>query len=217
MARRFSPPTIGKHGREPLWDCVEAKKYLASLGYVDREEDRHHGRHLTAATWCWRRSLSSRRSLKSALIIFGVSNWVRTLQTIPPYWESFRKSLYKEIGDPKTELEILRETSPLFHADKIAKPLIVLAGRERPARDQAGVGRDRRRDQEEERHRRIRRLRQRGPRLHQEGQRDSRLQSDSRFPRQISERQRRAAGNIRRQLTGWLTRPRAALLRAEPY
>src|SRR4051812_2600039 len=24
-----------KHGKEPLWDCVEAKKYLGSLGYVD--------------------------------------------------------------------------------------------------------------------------------------------------------------------------------------
>ena len=26
-----------KHGREPLWDCVDAKKYLQSLGYVDPE------------------------------------------------------------------------------------------------------------------------------------------------------------------------------------
>src|SRR5262249_5769218 len=24
-----------KHGREPLWDCVQAKKYLGSLPYVD--------------------------------------------------------------------------------------------------------------------------------------------------------------------------------------
>jgi dipeptidyl aminopeptidase/acylaminoacyl peptidase len=24
-----------RHGREPLWDCVDAKKYLASLPYVD--------------------------------------------------------------------------------------------------------------------------------------------------------------------------------------
>ena len=25
-----------KHGREPLWDCVAAKKYLQSSGYVDQ-------------------------------------------------------------------------------------------------------------------------------------------------------------------------------------
>ena len=64
--------------------------------------------------------------------LFGVSNWVRTLQSIPPYWESFRKSLYKEIGDPNTDLENLRAVSPLFHADKIVKPLIVLQGANDP-------------------------------------------------------------------------------------
>ncbi len=64
--------------------------------------------------------------------IFGVSNWVRTLQSIPPYWESFRKALYKEIGDPSTQLEFLRETSPLFHADKITRPLIVIQGANDP-------------------------------------------------------------------------------------
>ena len=64
--------------------------------------------------------------------IFGVSNWVRTLQSIPPYWESFRKSLYKEIGDPSKDLENLRAISPLFHADKIVKPLIVLQGANDP-------------------------------------------------------------------------------------
>ena len=57
---------------------------------------------------------------------------MRTLQSIPPYWESFRKSLYKEIGDPNTDLEKLRANSPLFHADKIVKPLIVLQGANDP-------------------------------------------------------------------------------------
>jgi dipeptidyl aminopeptidase/acylaminoacyl peptidase len=64
--------------------------------------------------------------------IFGVSNWVRTLESIPPYWESFRKSLYTEIGNPETQMDFLRETSPLFHADKIVKPLIVLQGANDP-------------------------------------------------------------------------------------
>ena len=35
-----------KHGREPLWDCVDAKKYLASLPYVDAQPHRHHRRQL---------------------------------------------------------------------------------------------------------------------------------------------------------------------------
>ena len=29
--------------------------------------------------------------------IFGVTNWVRTLESIPPWWGSFRDALYDEM------------------------------------------------------------------------------------------------------------------------
>src|SRR3990172_3850702 len=64
--------------------------------------------------------------------LFGVANWFRTLESIPPYWESFRKALYTEIGDPEKDAQKLKETSPLFAAEKIRKPLIVLQGANDP-------------------------------------------------------------------------------------
>lgn len=64
--------------------------------------------------------------------LFGISNWVRTLESIPPYWEAQRKSLYGEIGDPSKQRDMLLEISPLFHADKITKPLLVLQGKNDP-------------------------------------------------------------------------------------
>jgi len=64
--------------------------------------------------------------------LFGVSNWLRSLGSIPPYWESFRKALYKEMGDPKADRENLKAISPHFHADKITKPLMVLQGKNDP-------------------------------------------------------------------------------------
>ena len=64
--------------------------------------------------------------------IFGVANWVRTLESIPPWWESFREALYQEMGDPETQGEMLREISPVFHADRIVKPLIILQGANDP-------------------------------------------------------------------------------------
>jgi dipeptidyl aminopeptidase/acylaminoacyl peptidase len=64
--------------------------------------------------------------------IFGVANWLRTLNSIPPYWESFKEALYKELGNPKTDSIALYKKSPLFHADKITKPLIVLQGANDP-------------------------------------------------------------------------------------
>ena len=68
----------------------------------------------------------------AAVSIVGPSNLITLLESIPPYWESFRKSLYKEIGDPETQLDMLKAASPLFHADKIRRPLIVLQGANDP-------------------------------------------------------------------------------------
>ena len=129
--KTFFAADDGKHGREPLWDCVAAKKYLASLGYVDEKKigiaGGSYGGYMVLAALAFKPE-----EFAVGVDLFGVSNWVRTLQSIPPYWESFRKSLYKEIGNPETDLENLRAVSPLFHADKIVKPLIVLQGANDP-------------------------------------------------------------------------------------
>ena len=129
--KTFFTSDDGKHGREPLWDCVESKKYLASLGYVDEKKigimGGSYGGYMVLAALAFKPE-----EFAVGVDLFGVSNWVRTLQSIPPYWESFRKSLYKEIGNPETDLENLKAVSPLFHADKIVRPLIVLQGANDP-------------------------------------------------------------------------------------
>jgi len=129
--KTFFASDDGKHGREPLWDCVESKKYLASLGYVDEKKigiaGGSYGGYMVLAALAFKPE-----EFAVGVDLFGVSNWVRTLQSIPPYWESFRKSLYKEIGDPSKDLENLKAVSPLFHADKIVRPLIVLQGANDP-------------------------------------------------------------------------------------
>jgi dipeptidyl aminopeptidase/acylaminoacyl peptidase len=120
-----------KHGREPLWDCVEGKKYLASLPYVDPARigiiGGSYGGYMVLAALAFQP-----QEFQAGVDIFGVANWVRTLESIPPYWESFRQALYQEIGDPKKDLEQLKAISPLFHADKIRKPLLVLQGANDP-------------------------------------------------------------------------------------
>ena len=64
--------------------------------------------------------------------LFGVSNWVRTLESIPAWWEAQRAALYAEIGDLQKDAQMLRDVSPVFHADRIRKPLIVLQGANDP-------------------------------------------------------------------------------------
>ena len=64
--------------------------------------------------------------------IFGVTNWLRTLKSIPPYWEAMKTMLYTEVGDPYKEEEMLRNKSPLFFAQNIKKPFMVVQGANDP-------------------------------------------------------------------------------------
>ncbi len=129
--KTFFAADDGKHGREPLWDTIAAKKYLQSLDYVDADKigiiGGSYGGYMTVAALAFHPE-----EFKAGVDIFGVTNWLRTLESIPPYWESFREALYKEIGNPTTQRDFLIATSPLFHADKINKPLMVLQGANDP-------------------------------------------------------------------------------------
>ena len=120
-----------KHGMEPLWDCIEAKTWLASQSYIDPERigimGGSYGGYMTLAALAFRPE-----AFKVGIDIFGVSNWVRTLESIPPYWEAQRKALYDEIGDPVKDKDFLVATSPLFHAHHIRKPLMVIQGANDP-------------------------------------------------------------------------------------
>jgi dipeptidyl aminopeptidase/acylaminoacyl peptidase len=120
-----------KHGREPLWDCVDAKQYLASLPYVDENRigiiGGSYGGYMVLAGLAFQPDV-----FDVGVDIFGVSNWVRTLESIPAWWEAQRKALYAEIGDLDKDAQMLRDVSPVFHADKIRKPLLVLQGANDP-------------------------------------------------------------------------------------
>jgi dipeptidyl aminopeptidase/acylaminoacyl peptidase len=120
-----------KHGKEPLWDCVDAKKYLSSLPYVDQGRvgiiGGSYGGYMVLAALAFQPEV-----FRVGVDIFGVSNWLRTLEGIPSWWEAQRVALYKEIGDPVAQKEMLMEISPVFHADKIKRPLIVLQGANDP-------------------------------------------------------------------------------------
>jgi dipeptidyl aminopeptidase/acylaminoacyl peptidase len=129
--KTFFAADDGKHGREPLWDTIEAKKWLQAQDYVDPARigimGGSYGGYMTLAALAFHPE-----EFTVGVNIFGVSNWLRTLESIPPYWESFRQALYAEVGDPVADREFLVATSPLFHADKITKPLIVLQGANDP-------------------------------------------------------------------------------------
>jgi dipeptidyl aminopeptidase/acylaminoacyl peptidase len=69
--------------------------------------------------------------------IVGPSNLITLLQTIPPYWEPIKASMYHRIGNLETEEEFLKSRSPLFYADRIQKPLLIAQGANDPRVKQA--------------------------------------------------------------------------------
>jgi dipeptidyl aminopeptidase/acylaminoacyl peptidase len=120
-----------KHGNEDLKDCVESKKFLATLPYVDTEKigimGGSYGGYMVMAALSF-----APEEFDVGVNLFGVTNWLRTLKSIPPWWASFRDALYKELGDPVKDSVALYNKSPLFHANKITKPFIVLQGSNDP-------------------------------------------------------------------------------------
>ena len=71
--------------------------------------------------------------------IVGPSNLNTLLNTIPPYWKSFRDVFVHHIGDPDTEegAALLEERSPLNRVDSIVKPLLIGQGANDPRVKQA--------------------------------------------------------------------------------
>ena len=120
-----------KHGDADLKDVVKAKDYLAGTGYVAEDKigimGGSYGGYMVLAGLAF-----TPDEFAVGVNLFGVANWLRTLQSIPPYWESFREALYKEMGNPETDSAALYNKSPLFFAHQIKKPLMVLQGANDP-------------------------------------------------------------------------------------
>ena len=58
----------------------------------------------------------------------GVSNLFTFMNTVPPYWEAWRKQMYEMVGDPQKDSVLMREASPVFHVDRIKVPLFIAQG-----------------------------------------------------------------------------------------
>ena len=120
-----------KHGEVDLDDVVFGKKYLQTLDWVQKDKiavmGGSYGGYMVAAALAFRPE-----EFNAGIDMFGVTNWSRTLNSIPAWWGAQRVSLFDELGDPKTDGERHKRISPYFHTDKISKPLLVIQGKNDP-------------------------------------------------------------------------------------
>ncbi len=120
------------HGDKDLKDCIWGKKWLQAQEYIDTAKigiiGGSYGGFMTMAAMT-----SAPDEFKVGVNLFGVTNWLRTLKSIPPWWASFRDALYTEMGDPFTADSVrLYNISPVFHGQNVKNPVMVLQGANDP-------------------------------------------------------------------------------------
>lgn len=119
-----------RHGDVDLRDVTASRDWLAGQDWVS---DRiavmggSYGGYMTAAAMAFHPT-----TFDVGINIFGVTNWVRTLNSIPAWWGAQRAALFDEMGDPATDAERHRRISPLFHASNIRRPMLVVQGANDP-------------------------------------------------------------------------------------
>jgi dipeptidyl aminopeptidase/acylaminoacyl peptidase len=120
-----------KHGEADLRDIVAGGEWLRQQDWVADDQvavmGGSYGGYMTAAALAFHPD-----AFAAGVNIFGVTNWVRTLESIPAWWGANRIALYDEMGDPATDAERHRRISPLFHTEGITKPLLVVQGANDP-------------------------------------------------------------------------------------
>lgn len=138
FGKGFTNAGNGAWGREMHDDLLDAVDWAVTAGYADKTKiaimGGSYGGYAALAGLAF-----TPTTFACGVDIVGPSNLETLLSTVPPYWESFRKQLIQRMGDPDTEegRAWLKERSPLTHADKIGRPLLIGQGANDPRVKQA--------------------------------------------------------------------------------
>jgi dipeptidyl aminopeptidase/acylaminoacyl peptidase len=120
-----------RHGEADLRDIVAGGQWLRDQDWVADDQvavmGGSYGGYITAAALAFHPT-----AFEAGVNIFGVTNWVRTLESIPAWWGAGRTALFDEMGDPATDAVRHRAISPLFHASNIQRPMLVVQGANDP-------------------------------------------------------------------------------------
>ncbi|NNC70327.1 MAG: S9 family peptidase [Flavobacteriaceae bacterium] len=130
--KKFWESSFKKWGQEMQDDITDGVKWLIDEGIADPDRiaiyGGSYGGYATLA------GITNTPDLYAAAVDYvGVSNLFTFMETIPPYWEPYKKMLYEMVGDPSTQDSIMmKANSPVFHVDKIKAALFIAQGANDP-------------------------------------------------------------------------------------
>lgn len=131
--KEFLRAGFGQVGRKAMDDVEDGVNYVIEQGWIDKDKiaiyGASHGGYATLM------GLIKTPELYACGVNYvGVSNIFTLFKSMPEYWKPYMKIMYKiwyDLEDEK-EAEIAKEVSPVFHVDKIKKPLFVVQGANDP-------------------------------------------------------------------------------------
>jgi len=131
--RKFWEASFKQWGLAMQDDVSDGVKWLVDQGIADPKRigiyGASYGGYATLA------GVTKTPELYAAAVNYvGVSNLFTFMNTIPPYWEPFRKQMYEMVGNPEDpkDKERMTATSPALNAAKIKTPLLVAQGARDP-------------------------------------------------------------------------------------
>lgn len=131
--KKFLNAGNNQWGEKMQDDITWGVKYLVAQGIADPKRvgimGGSYGGYATLAGVAFTPDVYS-----AAVAIVAPSNLKTLLESIPPYWEAGRTIFYTRMGNPNTPdgLAQMKRQSPLFSADKIKTPLMVVQGANDP-------------------------------------------------------------------------------------
>jgi dipeptidyl aminopeptidase/acylaminoacyl peptidase len=131
--KKFIDAGNNEWGRKMQDDVTWGAQYLIAEGIADPKRvgifGGSYGGYATLAGVAFTPDVYA-----AAVDLFGPSNLITLLNSIPPYWEAGRQMFYRRMGDPTTPegKALLVERSPLTSAAKIKTPLMIAQGANDP-------------------------------------------------------------------------------------
>lgn len=129
FGRAFREAAVGEVSRKMHTDIVDARAWAVDQGLADPEKVAVLGgsfgglKVLTAMT-------ESPELFAAGININGISDISTMLQEVPAYWRGWPDWYRKYIGDPSDPamLAEIKDRSPLYHADAVDAPLLIIQG-----------------------------------------------------------------------------------------
>lgn len=133
FGRKFWEASFKQWGLAMQDDITDGVRWLVSRGIADPKRIGIYG--ASYGGYATLSGVTQTPDLYAAAVNYvGVSNLFTFMNTIPPYWEPFKKQMFEMVGNPDDakDRERMTLTSPALNAQKIRTPLLVAQGARDP-------------------------------------------------------------------------------------